>query len=66
MLQRTGPVGTTGNGNPDLGAYTSAAVIPSGPLAGNAISMFDYGLTVDGFDVSMYVPSHGLSIGGGP
>jgi len=66
VLQRTGPVGTTGNGNPDLGAYTSAAVIPSGPLAGNAISMFDYGLTVDGFDVSMYVPSHGLSIGGGP
>jgi hypothetical protein len=65
VLPRTGPVGTTGNGNPDLGAYTSAAVIPSGPLAGKAISVFDYGAILNGFDVSMYVPSHGLAIGGG-
>lgn len=66
VLPRTGPIGTTGNGNPDLGLYTSAAVIPSGQLAGNAISLFDYGIIVNGFDVSMYAPSHGLSIGGGP
>jgi len=65
VLPRTGPIGTTGNGNPDLGAYTSGVVIPSGPLAGNAISLFDYGAIVDGFDVSMYAPSHGLTIGGG-
>ncbi|MGZ4379966.1 MAG: hypothetical protein ACXVZN_00185 [Gaiellaceae bacterium] len=65
VLPRTGPVGTTGNGNPDLGLYTSAAVIPFGPLEGNAISVFDYGLTANHFDLSMYVPSHGLAIGGG-
>jgi len=65
VLPRTVPIGTTGNGNPDLGLYTSAAVIPSGPLQGDAISVFDYGATVNGFDESMYVPSHGLTIGGG-
>ena len=66
VLPRTGPIGTTGNGGPDVGAYTAGAVIPSGPLAGNAISLFDYGAIVDGFDVSIYAPSHGLAIGGGP
>lgn len=65
VLPRTGPIGTTGNGNPDLGLYTSATVIPAGPFAGNAISVFAYGATVDGFDVSMYVPTHGLTVGGG-
>ena len=65
VLPRTGPIGTTGNGNPDLGLYTSAAVIPFGPLQGNAISVFDYGLTANHLDLSMYVPSHGLAIGGG-
>jgi hypothetical protein len=65
VLPRTGPIGTTGNGNPDMGLYTDAAVIPFGPLAGKAISVFDYGLTTNKMDVSMYVPSHGLTIGGG-
>lgn len=65
VLPRTGPVGTTGNGNPDLGLYTSATIIPTGPLAGNAISVFANAATVDGFDESMYVPTHGLSVGGG-
>ena len=65
VLPRTGTIGTTGNGNPDLGLYTDAAVIPFGPLAGKAISVFDYGLTTNKMDVSMYVPSHGLTIGGG-
>jgi hypothetical protein len=65
VLPRTGPIGTTGNGNPDLGLYTAAAVIPFGPLQGNAISVFDYGLTTNKLDESMYVPSHGLTIGGG-
>lgn len=50
---------------PDLGGYTSAAVIPTGPLAGNAISVFAYAGTVGGIEQSMYVPTHGLAIGGG-
>ena len=65
VLPRTGPIGTTGNGNPDLGLYSSAAVIPFGPLAGKAISVFDYGLAANHLDESMYVPTHGLAIGGG-
>jgi hypothetical protein len=50
---------------PDLGGYTSAAVIPFGPLQGNAISVFAYASTVRGIEQSMYVPTHGLAIGGG-
>jgi len=65
VLPRTGPIGTTGNGSPDLGLYTSAAIVPAGPLAGKAISVFDYGATLDGFDESMYVPTGGLTVGGG-
>jgi hypothetical protein len=65
VVPRTGPIGTTGNGNPDLGLYTSGLIIPTGPLAGKATSVFDYGATVDGFDESMYVPYQGLVVGGG-
>ena len=43
----------------------SAAIIPTGPLAGKATSIFDFGDTVDGFDESMYTPTHGLTVGGG-
>jgi hypothetical protein len=65
VTPRTGPIGTTGNGSPDLGQYTSGAVIPFGPLAGKAMSVFDYALPANHIDQSMYVPSHGLTIGGG-
>jgi hypothetical protein len=65
VTPRTGPIGVTNNGNPDLGAYTSAAIIPAGPLAGKATSIFDFGDTVNGFDISMYTPTHGLTVGGG-
>jgi hypothetical protein len=50
---------------PDLGIYTSATVIPTGPLAGKAISVFADGIPVNGIDQSLYVPSHGLTVGGG-
>jgi hypothetical protein len=50
---------------PDLGSYTSAAVIPTGPQQGNAISVFSYAATVGGVEESMFVPTHGLAIGGG-
>ena len=65
VLPRTGPIGTTGNGSPDLGQYTSATVITAGSLAGKAISVFDYALPANHLDQSMYVPSHGVTIGGG-
>ena len=51
---------------PDLGNQSSAVVIPSGPLAGNAITLFALGLPVNGLDESMYVPTHGLPIVGAP
>jgi hypothetical protein len=50
---------------PDLGAYTSAAVIPAGPFAGKAVSVFAYAQPVKGVLESMYIPTHGLTIGGG-
>ncbi len=48
---------------PDFGNYTSAVIIPSGPLKGNAISVFSFPITVNGIDESMYVPTHGLPVG---
>jgi hypothetical protein len=56
---------TRSSNGPDLGAYTSAAVIPFGPQAGKAISVFSYAAVVGGIEESMYVPTHGLTIGGG-
>jgi hypothetical protein len=50
---------------PDLGAYTSAAVIPAGKLKGKAMSVFALGEPVNGTNESMYVPIDGLTIGGG-
>jgi hypothetical protein len=50
---------------PDLGAYTSAAVIPAGKLKGKAISVFAHAIPINGTDESMYVPKDGLTIGGG-
>jgi len=40
-------------------------VIPFGPLQGSAITLFALGLPVNGLDESLYVPTHGLPIGGG-
>jgi hypothetical protein len=50
---------------PDLGAYTSAVVIPAGKLKGKAMSVFALGEPVNGTNESMYVPIDGLTIGGG-
>ena len=51
------------NAGPDFGNYTSAVFIPSGPLKGNAISVFSFPITVNGLDESMYAPTHGLPVG---
>jgi hypothetical protein len=56
------PRGTDG---PDLGNENGPVVIPFGPLKGNAITLFALGLPVKGLDESLYVPTHGLPIGGG-
>jgi hypothetical protein len=65
VLPRTLALGATGNGGPDLGSVLGAAVVPVGKLQGKAIGLFPVGIPVNGTDVSMYVPKHGLTIGGG-
>ncbi len=56
---------------PMIGDYSNAAVIPTGPLAGNAIAAFAVGLTPrsgtdNGTQEEMEVPTQGLPITGGP
>jgi hypothetical protein len=60
VLPRTG----TGNGGPDLGNVLAAAVVPAGKQV-KALGLFPVALPVNGIDESMYVPKHGLAIGGG-
>jgi hypothetical protein len=60
VLPRTG----TGNGNPDLGNVLGAAVVPAGKQV-KALGLFPVAIPVNGIDESMYVPKHGLTIGGG-
>jgi hypothetical protein len=53
---------------PMVGDYSTASVIPAGPFAGNAISVFAVGLPGTGasnaLDEAMYVPTHGQSVTG--
>jgi hypothetical protein len=48
-----------------VGDYSSADVIPSGHYAGHAISAFAVGQVGKTLTQPMYVPTHGLEIGGG-
>jgi hypothetical protein len=65
VYPRTLGLGGTGNGGPDLGSVLGAAVAPVGEFKGNAFAFFPVGIPVNGLDESMYVPKHGLTIGGG-
>lgn len=50
---------------PDLGAYTSAAVVPAGKLKGKALSVFADAEPINGTEEHMSIPVDGLTIGGG-
>jgi hypothetical protein len=65
VYPRTLALGGAGNGGPDLGSVLGAAVAPLGEFEGNAFGFFPVGIPVNGLDESMYVPKHGLTIGGG-
>jgi len=45
-----------------VGDYSTADVIPAGPNAGNAVSVFAIGQTGQTLDQSMYVPNNGIPI----
>jgi hypothetical protein len=61
VFPRTG----TGNGGPDAGNVLGAAVVPNGKPKGDVFGLFPVAVPVNGIDESMYVPTHGLTIGGG-
>ncbi len=65
VYPRTLALGGTGNGGPDLGNVLAAAVVPAGPHRGDAFGLFPVAVPVNGIDEAMYVPRHGLEIGGG-
>jgi hypothetical protein len=65
VFPRTLALGATGNGGPDLGNVLGAAVVPAGKAQVKALGLFPVALPVNGIDESMYVPKHGLAIGGG-
>jgi hypothetical protein len=48
-----------------VGDYSTADVIPAGPNAGNAISVFAVGLTDKTLNQPMYAPKNGVAITGG-
>jgi hypothetical protein len=48
-----------------VGDYSTADVIPAGPNAGNAFSVFAVGLTDKTLNQPMYAPKNGLPITGG-
>jgi hypothetical protein len=64
VFPRTGPPGTTGNGNPDFGNVLAGVVLPAGKHAGDAVGLFPVGIEVNGIDVSTYAPKDTLEIGG--
>ncbi len=64
VFPRTGPPGTTNNGNPDFGSVLAAVVVPAGHNAGDAVGLFPVGVEVNGLDVSTYAPKKTLEIGG--
>jgi hypothetical protein len=50
---------------PDPGNVLGAAVVPNGKPQGDVFGLFPVAIPVNGIDESMYVPKHGLTIGGG-
>jgi hypothetical protein len=65
VFPRTLALGAGGNGGPDLGNVLGAAVVPDGKPKGDVFGLFPVGIAVNGIDESLYVPKHGLTIGGG-